>query len=382
MKAVCRFLILGQILLATAGATTFYVATSGDDAAAGSLDAPVRTIMRGVQMAGPGDTVIVRDGTYGHEGSTNDGDGMYAGQASPVTLSNSGTPDAWIVIQAEHKWGAILDCEMLCDAYINLANASYVVIRDFVLTRGYKEGIHSNDAAHHIALYGNRIEYIANRYSSSPWGLSGLYTNPRCHDFVISGNVFHDIGRTNASQLDHALYLRGSNFTVVNNIFYRTTRGWAIQLADGLSNTVIANNTFGFPNTADRDGQIMLWNTQSNLVIRNNIFYFPANYAITRYRSTLYGCTMDHNLVVGAQGLIRDSAGCVVEELGLTDTSPMFVNPTYPPYDFHLLPESPAIGAGVPVAVVPDDHDGRSRPPLSAPSIGAYEGVRGPRQPQ
>ena len=29
-----------------------------------------------------------------------------------------------------------------------------------MITRGYKEGIHSNDAAHNIILRGNRFEYI------------------------------------------------------------------------------------------------------------------------------------------------------------------------------------------------------------------------------
>ena len=45
--------------------TTYYVATSGNDANAGTaLTAPFRTIQRAANLAGPGDTVLVRGGTY------------------------------------------------------------------------------------------------------------------------------------------------------------------------------------------------------------------------------------------------------------------------------------------------------------------------------
>src|SRR5262249_4601483 len=161
---------------------------------------------------------------------------------------------------------------------------SYWIIQDFVITRGYREAVHSNDTAHHITLRGNRIENIANRQTFTNMGLTGMYTNPACHDFLIDGNLFHDIGRTNPSQLDHGLYLRGSNVTITNNIFYNISHGWSIQIADGVNSLRIENNTFAFANEGTRGGQIILWSTQSNVTIRSNIFYAPVNYAIARYR--------------------------------------------------------------------------------------------------
>ena len=338
--------LLGQSLTAA----TFYVAPNGSDGNPGSSSAPVRTIQRAADMALAGDTVVVRDGTYGPENSVTGGDASDT-ENSPVVLYNSGTPGAPITIRAENQWGAVLDCELLCDAYINLYNASYIVIQDFVITRGYKEGVHSNDAAHHITLQGNRFEYIANRSSASPLGLSGLYTNQNCHDFIIDGNVFHDIGRTDANWLDHALYLHGSNFTITNNLFYNIPHGWSIQAADGLNNVLIANNTFAFPQGGGQDGQIMLWNSQSNLTIENNIFYNATNYAITRYSSTVSNCSVDHNLIYGAAAMMADTGGC---SIGVTQSGvdPSFVNPWSLPFDFHLRPGSPAIGVGIQVPVV------------------------------
>ena len=339
-------ILLGQGL----AAATFYVATDGSDANPGSASAPFRTLQRAADMAFAGDTVIVRDGIYGHENSVTGGD-TSDNESSPVVLYNSGSPGAPITIRAENQWGAILDCELLCDAYINLYNASYIVIRDFVITRGYKEGIHSNDSAHHITLQDNRFEYIANRPSASPLGLSGMYTNQNCHDFVIDGNVFHDIGRTDANWLDHALYLHGSNFTITNNLFYNIPHGWSIQAADGLNNVLIANNTFAFPQGGGQDGQIMLWNSQSNLTIENNIFYNAKNYAITRYSSTIGNCSIDHNLIYGASAMMADASGCTVS-VTQSGTDPSFVNPWIFPFDFHLRAGSTAIGSGVQVSAL------------------------------
>jgi hypothetical protein len=311
---ILHVMVLSGALLAPAGrAATYYVAPDGDDSRNGTPDAPFRTLMRGALAAGPGDTVMVGDGRYGHETAVTGGDGADFA-ASPVVLNRSGTPAAWITFQAEHKGAAVLDCELVCDSYINLLNASYIVIQGFVITRGYKEGIHSNDAAHHITLRGNRFEYIANRATSTLLGLDGMFTNPDCHDFLIDGNVFHDIGRTNATQLDHGLYLRGTGFTIINNIFYNIQHGWAIQAAHGLTNVLIANNTFAFP--GNTGSHIMLWRMQTNITIHNNVFYSPvslagANYAISRRTSLVRDCSIDHNVVYGTRDVILHSYGCV-----------------------------------------------------------------------
>ena len=375
MRISLGLVLVGHFVASYASGTVYYVAKGGNDSSPGSSNAPFRTLARGVQAAGPGDTVTVRDGTYGHENAVTGGDGSQ-NEAAPVTLGNSGTPDGWITIQAEHKWKAILDCEMLCDAYIDLRNASYILIQNFVITHGFKEGIHSNDAAHHIMIEGNRIEYIANRASTVEIGFDGMYTNANCHDFIVDANVFHDIGRTNASQLDHGLYLRGRNFIITNNVFYNLPHGWSIQMADGLSNVTIANNTFAFPNAAGQGGQIMMWNTQFNLVIRNNIFFQPVNSAIAQFQSVVDSCAIDHNLVFGASAMILDSSGCTASS-NQTGVDPLLVNASTAPYDFHLSPSSPAIAAGAALPDVVWDFDGNIRPMNLPYDVGAYAFVPG-----
>ena len=362
--------VLGMIavLAPCAGAATYYVATNGSDSNPGTSAAPFLTLQTAANTAVAGDTVIVQDGTYGPGTAVTGGDSD-PNNYSRVVLYHSGTPSASITFKAAHKWAAVLDCQMTCDSYINLLNASYIVTQDFVITHGYKEGIHSNDAAHHITLRGNRIESIAQRYSTYPYGMNGMYTNPNCHDFVIDGNEFHDIGRSNWTGLDHGLYLHGANFTITNNIFYNITDGWSIQAADGLSNVLIANNTFAGADGGG-PGQIMLWNTQYNLTIENNIFYSPRNVAITRYASQISFCTISYNLVYGAPNMVSDATGCGVG-YNLAGADPMFVNVAS--NDFHLQAGAPGINAGLYLGTVPADFDGVMRPLGVNTDLGAYE---------
>jgi hypothetical protein len=69
---------------ATAAPTTLHVATSGSDGASGSSSAPLRTVQRAVDLAGPGSTILVHAGTY-------------AGQ---VKIRKSGTATARITLAA------------------------------------------------------------------------------------------------------------------------------------------------------------------------------------------------------------------------------------------------------------------------------------------
>ncbi|MFK3983134.1 right-handed parallel beta-helix repeat-containing protein [Micromonospora sp. NPDC050397] len=65
------------------------VATNGDDSAPGSLERPLRTIQRAVDLAQPGDTIAVRGGTYAPTGNIRI---TRSGTATaPITLTGYGT---------------------------------------------------------------------------------------------------------------------------------------------------------------------------------------------------------------------------------------------------------------------------------------------------
>jgi len=352
------------------GYNVYYVATSGNDTNSGTSALPFRTLQKGVDIAVAGDTIIVKDGTYGAEGATH--------YSMPVNINKAGTSSAWITLKAQHKWKAILDCQFTAHSYINFeANSAWWKIQDFEIKNGYSMGIIANSGgARNIIISGNHIHHIGNRVDTTQIGIVGIYTDAGAQNFTIDGNVIHDIGRTNTytNSFDHGIYSHG-NLNIVNNIFYRSLNGWHIQTAVNFSG-IIANNTFCGPNMFTgfkQGGQIMLWDAAAgDIVIRNNIFYNSMGAAITSYNfSQAKGkCSCDNNIIWGMNVVVGAPSSCsnIHNRLNI---DPLFVNSSA--YDFHLQSASPAINTGVTVSIVTKDFDGTKRPQCSVYDLGAFE---------
>jgi parallel beta-helix repeat protein len=86
------------------GESDFYVSPSGDDSNSGSLDHPFHTIENGIKQLTPGDTLILREGTY----------------SEPFRLMTSGTPEDYITIQNYPGEKPIIDAD-------NTANNGVVI---------------------------------------------------------------------------------------------------------------------------------------------------------------------------------------------------------------------------------------------------------------
>ncbi len=362
-----RYLAVAALLAAAQlTAATYYVATNGNDNNPGSQSQPFRTVQRGVNAAAAGDTIIVRDGRY--TGSCSGGSG-YA-----ITINKGGTASAPITLKAENKWGATLDGTGCHSSIYLYGGANYWVIEGFIIANASWGGISSNSGAGNITIRRNRIENIGRRNDTSVYGIYGVYTNAASHDFVIDGNVIHDIGRTGGEHLanDHGLYLHSRNTTIVNNIFYRPISGWAIQTASGFGG-LIANNTFHGPHPT-REGHIMLWDPNYSVTIRNNIFYSPRSQAITSYAFSLYSgssCSVDNNIVYGSGVALGAPSNCSTASNRL-NTNPMLASASAP-YDFQLTAGSPAIDTGATIASVRTDAFGTARPQGNGYDVGAVE---------
>ncbi len=88
-SSVVSVLLFGQVAQA---ATTYYVATSGDDENPGTSTAPFKTIQRGADVVEPGDTVLVRPGVY----ADTDGNG------DVVTITQrGGGPGRYVTFRSE-----------------------------------------------------------------------------------------------------------------------------------------------------------------------------------------------------------------------------------------------------------------------------------------
>lgn len=81
------------------GATTLVVATDGSDSAPGTLDRPLRSIQRAVDLAKPGDVISVRGGTYA--------------LTDNITITTSGTASQPITLGAYQGERVVVDGERL-----------------------------------------------------------------------------------------------------------------------------------------------------------------------------------------------------------------------------------------------------------------------------
>lgn len=371
-KRVVASALLAGFLLAGGGAAraaTYYVSPAGSNTGAGTITSPFLTIQKAADAARAGDTVIVRDGTYGPTG----GAGSFG-----VTMKTGGTSAAWITLKAEHPGMAILDCQKVCQAYINLptAAASYWVIQGLDIRNTTRFGIVAYPAgASNLRILGNLIHHIGNVVDNTTQGIAGVFTDANAN-VVVDGNVIHDVGRTSVltGTHDHGIYTHGLNMVITNNVFYNALNGWHIQTASGFSGT-IANNTFFGPNTyPGKVGQIVVWDPEGAVAIRNNIFYNPGGVAIANVGVSFTSCAIDHNLVysrTATVGLIDTTpAGCSVAS-NILNKDPLLTTPTVPAFDFHLQAGSPAIGAGVILAAVPADFGGAARG--SRNDLGAFQ---------
>src|SRR3954470_11121842 len=113
-----------------AQANDFHVATTGDDAAAGTSAAPWRTVQRAVRAVSPGDTVIVHAGRY-----------------AGFVVDVRGTEDSPIAFVAD---GAVaIDGAATTDRdAIHVEGASWLRIEGFAITRAARAGISAIDCDH------------------------------------------------------------------------------------------------------------------------------------------------------------------------------------------------------------------------------------------
>jgi hypothetical protein len=366
-----------SVVAQSSGAATWYVATTGSDSNPGTSAAPFASVQRGVNAAGPGDTILVGDGTYGYSG---------AAQGFAVTLSKAGSAGAWITLQAQHPGAAILDCRLSCHSYINFASGSaYWTIRGFDIRNGFWGGIFSNSGgAQNVLIQSNIIHHIGNRPETSPYGIMGIYTDAGASNFRVDGNIIHDVGRTanQDGRHDHGIYAHGG-MTITNNVFYNVLNGWHIQTADGFHGA-IANNTFiGETPQTSTNGQIILWGADSNVLVRNNIFYGARGSGVATYAVTIAGsCTMDHNLVFGSgsPGFIDSAPSGCSPSSNILGQDPKLVSPQAPNWNAQLQEGSPAIGSGAAVSGLSTDFAGNPRPSPGF-DLGAYQYVAPTPQP-
>ncbi len=311
------FLFLLVVAPITSDATLLYVAADlGSDENSGSVDAPWLTIQHGTSQLAPGDTLVIRPGTY----------------PESVNVAVAGTESEPITIAAEP--GVVMvspnPAESL-SAMVVSATATYLELSGFEARDGYHEAIfirpgatritirncdlHANRAgiwisgASHIeidscTIHGNTSSGlrifgdstdITVRETSSNSNDDGLGCSGDADGFTVeeSARRVQFIGCTASRNGEDGFDLQGDEISLVGT---RSTAnrctGVKIARSVRIVNSIITENTTGIAATSWSDGDqevailnsIVADNTGTQIVLRNP---GPVDEGVPAYRAVL-----------------------------------------------------------------------------------------------
>ncbi len=430
-------LTLILILLATsaparAQGNTYYVAPDGVDAIPGGTSAqPWRTLQFAVDHVAPGDTILVRGGTYV-------GCRIQRSGASAAWITLQAAPGAHVLVNApgpDNKHGSNVEVE----TWDGDGTVSYWVIAGLEVANAPSWGIdlrgNEDHFSHHITVRGNIVHHnglstgrtgiftafvhhvLIEGNESYSNGEHGIYCSNSGDYPTIRGNTLHhnancglhmngDASMGNDGVISHGLVERnviyengtggsginmdGVTHTVVrNNLLYNNhASGISLYQIDGGSgsqNNRVLNNTIVVPADGRWAINIPDTNDTGNQVYNNIIYsYHPWRGCILIPTPGLAGFQSDYNVVMdrfSTDGGDTRIGLAAWQALGydahsfIAAPAQLFVDPAGG--DYRLKPGSPAINAGVALPDVPDDLTGQPRPIGPAFDIGAYEfGIR------
>lgn len=376
--------------------TTYYVSANGSDSNSGlSTTSSFKTIQKAADLTNPGDTVLIRNGSY-----------------TEVVINRSGTASAWITYKAypghypklqlqQNRWNGVLIQHGA--SYIELNGLEIIgnnakITPDYAisqtkntlnpLTSGNGISIEgradrSSGHPHHIRILNNKIhdcggggisaietDYVTvegnkvfNNAWYSPYGQSGIsllhnwrfdnntaykmfirknktYNNRQYIPWIATGTVADGNGiiiddTRNTYNSNSKLGAYTGRTLVENNITYKNggsgIHTYSSDHVDIIRNTAYLNNQ----SPEIKDGQIFA-NNSSDIKIINNILYAPSDKYINtnnQNKNVIY----DHNIYANST---------LIKVKGPNDilANPKFVNPSVG--DFRLQANSPAIGKG------------------------------------
>jgi parallel beta-helix repeat protein len=415
---------------ATSTGRTFWVAQGGNDGNPGTEAQPWGNLNYAAQTIKPGDTVLVKNGTY---------PGVY--------VSNSGAPGKPITFRAAPGAKPNIFITEINSAGFLLEGASYVNIEGFNLDYRVPGVENSNGErweagiviksrgdegpgrinSHHVRASGNRVhgfpgggigsgqaDYITIEgntiwetafYSYYDTSAVSLYqsrnvdSNSGFHNIIRANTIFRnenkvpdsginpnnpritdgnciiiDDGRnTQKIQKDQTTYPAFTGATLVENNICADNGGRGINVFSS-DNVLIRNNTF-YKNgrTPNLDSEVSVLAASNVRVVNNIIVPRDGQRATSVYDGDVAefqvsNVVFANNLYFGSGKLPQRGASDLVAD-------PQFVSPgnDVNTANFRLKPGSPAIDKALSTEAPPTDVGGLSRPVGAGPDIGAWE---------
>jgi chitodextrinase len=434
---VSKVAVTAVLVLVSLGAqaTERFVATSGNDANAGTLAAPFRTIGKASSVSLPGDVVSVRGGVYN----------------AAVSISAKGTASAHITFRSYPGEQAIVDGTGLSSSTIvvNLSGTEYVDFTGFevrnapfiaVNARNSKSTRIANNTIHHAVrdaiyvgadvkggsvdpLVENNVAYnnvLENTAHAMSGGWAGTIVVSKTNGGMVRGNrVYNNDGEAIIAVLSDNISIAGNetydNFSqgvYLDNARYSTIEGNFVYCTgntryfrDGFpgQGIAIANETYSTANPSS-DNKVLnnivvgtRWgfyygNFESggglkNTTIANNTFYKTAQEILRITNDAHANSVVQNNIFLQSGGLgpsiagsgvtFRNNAWYGVNAGAAAGAGDVYGNPMlakaggYTAADYKILLGSPAMATAASTSLVTTDFFGRSR--VAPFDIGAHQ---------
>ena len=394
------------VLVQTVG-SLYYVSPTGSDSNLGTLTAPFLTINHGVRVLLPGDTLYIRGGTYAESLI----DVIPSGVSWSGRVAIAAYPGETVTIQPPFGQDFAVRIRGTNTAYVELDNLIFDGAN--LSSTGIYIAATSAGSPNHIRLWGCEIKNVHYAQGIELEDAGGVVSY--CE---IVRSTIHDIGST---KLEHGMYIQGSHNLIdgdtlyniyglgiqihkeggvngrdassnivrdclihncgvagsqpslglfvgdgnqaYNNVIYAGFDG--IVSDGGATNTLIYNNTvYGCSADGIRTGYDDPVST--GIMVKNNISFGNGLWDIRDYGTNT---TFQYNLI-GQASIGNFGTGATISN-NVLSSDPLFVDAAAA--NFHLQAGSPAIDAGITLALVATDFDGVTRPQGLAYDIGAFE---------
>jgi hypothetical protein len=320
----------------------FFVSSSGNDQADGSVAHPWKTLEKAAAMAAPGVTVHVAQGDY----SLGD---------TELKTEASGTASQRVRYVSEKKWGARLRSTKTGNSTVWWNKGDYVDIEGFDIAGAGAVGIYNEGS--HTRIVGNHVHDISAPGCPENGGAGIHDGNFRASDDDVIGNWVHDIGQYDLScPRVHGIYHANAGGHILNNVVFHN-EGWGIHLWHAATHVMIAGNTvfsngYGgiavgadaadFAARGDKNDHTVV---EHNIVFQNGLVPGARGYGIIESGAVGKRNTYVNNLVY--RNLPADMKIFSKNESGTVHADPQFMNYRADGKgDYQLRPESPACSRG------------------------------------
>jgi len=425
MRAGLVLLVLCGLLATSGAASTYYVGGTGaTDSGPGSSDEPWATLQYAVDLVAPGDTILVRPGTYvgfhiGYSGTAGASCTIAAETPGTVLVNSAGAycyhnsnieaedVSYWIIDGLESANSAHYGIDIRgsdhmtvrnCHAHgaastgIMTAFSDYAVLENNDTHNNGEHGIYNANSSDYVTLRGNQS------YSNFGCGIHNngdisMGGDGQISYATIERNTIWDNGAPPGG--GSAINCDGVSDSIIRNNLLYGNHASGISLyggdsAEGSSRDQVYNNTIVM--AADGRYNINISGAiggqpvnSTGISVVNNILYNNHSWhgVIFAWDASAL-TTSDYNVVMDRFAVTTDEVIISFADwqaLGfdahsfIATPEELFVDTAG--NDYHLAAGSPAVDAGRALAPVTDDIEGTPRPRGAAYDIGCYESAYG-----